>query len=866
MHTRFGIMAMAFALSLALTRQGSAQPQILYYDNLTSAAVADTLAVSAPTMGFTYTTVTTQAALDAELTGGTNWALVIIASSGNNLDSAELNTYINARGKAIVAYWNLDADATLQAALDVTVASSFSTPLAISRWVGTAEFAPWYSLGPFSLVGLSTAPDMWGDNGDRLNTTGSSVAIGGFTATPAAGEAAIVIGNEGRTICIGHELDGLNPSNVQFFMTSSIRFMLQKRVLHYTDATTYSTTSGDALLDEGLNRTRVTTPSSFNTMMTGPIEWELVVVESAATTLVSAAPLSDYIEAGGKALVSYWNLDAEPGLQNVLGVSSATDFTAPMPIYEWPAVWPHSQIWNVPNSVPATINASADQFIDNGDRLTVDTGTALAGFVGSPTIGQAAVVVSNSGSAICIGHDYVSLSGGAIFSLVQNCIHYLCEPPRQILLFDNNSDHAAQIALSRQNLPFTRTTNSGDFIEALNGTTEWDYVVVNNSSSSFDGVPLADYIDDGGKALVSYWNLDAEPELQTALRVTNAVDFTLPLQINDWGALTSAWSIPNVVPFIGAGPDVWADNGDRLTMGDAQSSGGFTSGPVAGQAAVVIGNGSDTICIGHETDGLAQGQISDFIENCVYLQCPPPPLNDYCFNATQVFDGETVFGTLIGATNDVPVSCAPTLSNPDVWYRFTAPAAGTLTVSTCGTHDQYGLDDGVDTVLAIYSSCGGGGALACNDDAGLGNCGSLSASNQFDSRIVRTMAAGENVRIQVSNYSTSSRVGPIVLNVDFNASLPGSFFRRADSNADGAVNIADGIYTLNWLFVPASPSPTCMDAADANDDGSVNIADGIYTLNWLFVPASPPPPSPHPLCSTDPSADALNCAAYGVCF
>ncbi|MGQ9592406.1 MAG: hypothetical protein ACUVYA_19170 [Planctomycetota bacterium] len=95
------------------------------------------------------------------------------------------------------------------------------------------------------------------------------------------------------------------------------------------------------------------------------------------------------------------------------------------------------------------------------------------------------------------------------------------------------------------------------------------------------------------------------------------------------------------------------------------------------------------------------------------------------------------------------------------------------------------------------------------------------------------------------------------------ADLP---FHRGDADVDGALNLTDGVFVLNYLFL-GGPAPPCMDAADANDDGQINIADGIYVLNFLFI-GGPEPPRPGPVakpCGTDPTADPLGCARYTKC-
>ncbi len=93
-------------------------------------------------------------------------------------------------------------------------------------------------------------------------------------------------------------------------------------------------------------------------------------------------------------------------------------------------------------------------------------------------------------------------------------------------------------------------------------------------------------------------------------------------------------------------------------------------------------------------------------------------------------------------------------------------------------------------------------------------------------------------------------------------------FVRADTNADGSVDITDGINTLEFLFLGTPATIPCEDAADVNDDGEVNITDPIGTLFFLFL-GSPAPPPPFgdaaSDCGEDPTADALGCGSYPAC-
>ena len=89
-------------------------------------------------------------------------------------------------------------------------------------------------------------------------------------------------------------------------------------------------------------------------------------------------------------------------------------------------------------------------------------------------------------------------------------------------------------------------------------------------------------------------------------------------------------------------------------------------------------------------------------------------------------------------------------------------------------------------------------------------------------------------------------------------------FRRGDSNASGDLNITDGVFVLNYLFL-GGPEPTCQDAADSDDNGQLNITDGVRILNYLFL-GGPAPPAPGPnACGPDTVEDDLPACTYLTC-
>jgi hypothetical protein len=89
-------------------------------------------------------------------------------------------------------------------------------------------------------------------------------------------------------------------------------------------------------------------------------------------------------------------------------------------------------------------------------------------------------------------------------------------------------------------------------------------------------------------------------------------------------------------------------------------------------------------------------------------------------------------------------------------------------------------------------------------------------------------------------------------------------FLRGDSNADGALDLSDGISTLNSLFLGTASSP-CADAADANDSGDIDLSDGIFIFSYLFADGrSPPLPGPT-VCGADATQDNLSCLSHPPC-
>ena len=164
---------------------------------------------------------------------------------------------------------------------------------------------------------------------------------------------------------------------------------------------------------------------------------------------------------------------------------------------------------------------------------------------------------------------------------------------------------------------------------------------------------------------------------------------------------------------------------------------------------------------------------------------PQPPANDDCANATPVTLGSNVFSNLF-ATNGAPASSCD--GEVDVWYSFTAPAAGNYRFDTCGSV--------IDTVLDVYSgSCGSLVLEGCNDDT----C-------SWQSRVdVTGVNAGETLLIQVGGY---------------------------DDEEQGIGNLE-----ITAIVPPPPPPPTCCETLfESNNGGATGGA--VYFDMTLSQPSS----------------------------
>jgi|GEM_PF-2816414 len=81
-------------------------------------------------------------------------------------------------------------------------------------------------------------------------------------------------------------------------------------------------------------------------------------------------------------------------------------------------------------------------------------------------------------------------------------------------------------------------------------------------------------------------------------------------------------------------------------------------------------------------------------------------------------------------------------------------------------------------------------------------------------------------------YSADSGASPCNVNITDTVSDVCGYI-CGDANGDGAVNVGDAVYIVNYVF-RGGPAPVPMQAGDATGDGNVNVGDAVYIINFVF--------------------------------
>lgn len=220
---------------------------------------------------------------------------------------------------------------------------------------------------------------------------------------------------------------------------------------------------------------------------------------------------------------------------------------------------------------------------------------------------------------------------------------------------------------------------------------------------------------------------------------------------------------------------------------------------------------------------------------CGQVPPGPPPANDDCAGATPVFIGLnsiTSGNATTGGPGPDDSACPGTAIGAcgnDIWYSYSAPEAGTMSVSTCGIASW-------DTDLQVFTgNCGALNLLACNGDTG--------GCSTFTSRIENIpVTGGTTYLIRVSSWSEGV-TGSGDMEVLFVPSGGGGVencTNGVDDDGDGLADCED---------IDCSTNPACVPPATGDECVSAEVA--ILGTNPFDSTAA--------TTGTDPIPDAATC-------
>ncbi len=233
--------------------------------------------------------------------------------------------------------------------------------------------------------------------------------------------------------------------------------------------------------------------------------------------------------------------------------------------------------------------------------------------------------------------------------------------------------------------------------------------------------------------------------------------------------------------------------------------------------------------------GIFDLQISSF----------PPPPNDTCSSA-DVLTGagpwsfDTSGASASGFSSGSSITCGTGALDmgPDLFYEWTAPAAGDYQFDTCGS--------GYDTKLTVHA--GSGCAAVCagyNDD---GPCGALNSEV-----VVTGVNAGDVFLLQVGGFGNASGSGVINIAtwVDPCLSFGDDLYEENDTCSTGTA-LNDGLYgelTISLsdldMYTFTVPDGGTLDVTCYHDLAQVDIDMFLYDVSFGA-------------CNDDPSADPIN--------
>ena len=187
---------------MTVTNNNPVASVLLFSDSLVASPFEPALA----NLKQTFQRFSNEATFNSAVNGANRAStLVIVDAPQGTYAFSSLASFVSGGGRVLVQAYSFASSPTLAAIFQVVLESRSSAPLPLYDWGGSSLFAGLSSPLNFSEINLD-------ENAQKLHATAGARVVAGFAGGPASGEAAVVIGNGGRTIVNGFYVEGASAN------------------------------------------------------------------------------------------------------------------------------------------------------------------------------------------------------------------------------------------------------------------------------------------------------------------------------------------------------------------------------------------------------------------------------------------------------------------------------------------------------------------------------------------------------------------------------------------------------------------------------------------------------------------------------
>ena len=268
--------ATSSSVTVTLTNNGPVSRVLLFSDSL----IASPFEPALTNLGLTFQRFSDEASFNSAVNAANRLSILVVLDAPQGTYAlSSLAGFVSGGGRVLIQAYSLAGSPTLAGTFQVILESRSTSPLPLYDWGGSLLFAGLSSPVNFIEINLN-------EDAQKLHPLAEARAVAGFASGLTSGEAAVVIGNGGRTIVNGFYVEGASDnSSAVKLAQNEISFLigaLAPRPLAISNAL-YSANSqfafnvggsvGQVVIIDGSPDLQSWTPLQTNTLGNGPLRF-----------------------------------------------------------------------------------------------------------------------------------------------------------------------------------------------------------------------------------------------------------------------------------------------------------------------------------------------------------------------------------------------------------------------------------------------------------------------------------------------------------------------------------------------------------------------------------------------------------------